>query len=157
MGISRLALLGIFHVLVGVSTCLCFFIWSPTKMVMLTGQVGQLGSSTCWLLFLSFFGEEYWLTWISDYPFSEILGTRKLGSMDSLSWNSVPSAPLALEGLAKFNRETPASHGELSLAGFGRWPPPSQALSEHDSIQMIREATHHAGQKMLSWFFEQRW
>jgi hypothetical protein len=104
------------------------------------------------------FGEVYWFTWISDYHFSETLGTRELSSMDCLSWKSVPGGPSAWEGLAELNRETPTGHGELSrIASFGGWPHPSQALSEHDSIQMIREAAYHAEQKVLRWFFEQRW
>lgn len=53
MGPSRLALLGFFYVLLGVSiTCtwLSFSLWSPVHVEMLPGQVGQFARSAPWPL-----------------------------------------------------------------------------------------------------------
>lgn len=69
---------------------------------------------------------------------------KETGHLRLLSWESFPHGPSALQGLAKLNRETPASLSELrGITGFGGRPPPSQALSGHGSIQMIREAAYH--------------
>lgn len=88
MGPSRLASLGFFYVLLGVSiTCtwLSFSVWSPVHVEMLPGQMGQFARSAPWPLIVFTPGDQHWFKCSSSYH-----SVRLFGLGNWAPWTLVP-------------------------------------------------------------------